>query len=291
MIKQWCFAIWIILIAAPLSAAETVDFYGLGYLSSIDYKQSALKKSAKQQGAYGFLRYGLYHELEAAVDKTTIEYQSIAFDPEIVQYDYNFVYSNYMISAWKLSLGFHTLKSEDTTTTDGKTFYLGLNRYQPFSWNVGLDLFQSIYPDYYKASEKELQVTQFSPHFGFFFCGGKCYSETVASIIQLPPEIAGVEKEKGPKTSFRETISIHFSKWTLKGFYWGGIQQFAVRDKGFVLFNSAEKHLGGYGLSAVIPVFNTAHITVARSQEQFEDTYSQEEATASITSVTLGLSL
>jgi hypothetical protein len=293
MVKYWYIWIWLIISATPALAVENFSFYGLLYSSGISYKNSAIKKDATQMGAYLFLGFPLKHELEVERDSTGINYQDEALDRKLVlnkkleQTDSTLVYSSYWAQAWKIALGLHTVKSDDKATDKGKVTYLGLDYYRPYLWSLGLDLFQSVYPDY--LTTETLTINQLSPRLGLFFCQAKCYSETVGYLITLPSSVSGTKSSK-TVTSWRETISFSSQGWTIKGFYWQGTQQFVVRDRVFILFNTVEKHLGGYGGSVSIPIATSGQITFSGAQEKFKDPGSSEESTASVIAASLGAS-
>ncbi len=237
--KKIIFSFLILFIPLVTRAQAQVRLDGVGYFMSLSYSQSENKKDGFVAGSYCYLGFGLNHSVESVIDHTKINYEN---DYAIDQWDATLIYTHYGL-ADNYRLGAHYLITDDPLTDHGIAIFGGMKHYVPYQWSAGLDGYVTFYGNY----EPRLAVAQLTPQAGFYFARGinsGFYSEIKGFYIRLSDEVGLNKKDY---FSIKETIRYYAGNLTLSVFGWAGEQAFAIQNDGMLLYNIAEKHIGGYG--------------------------------------------
>jgi len=267
--------------AAPASAQSQWDvlFHG----TRISYEESQVKDAGTVLGFYGTYGTGYRHLVEVGATRTGIDYLD---GVRLEQTDAALAYSLYGTHGAG-RLGVHIISSTDPLTDGGILLFGGASRYRVGVWSVGAEGVWSSYPDY----DGGLEALQVAPSLGFTVHAGgdRALGATVRSyLIHLSREMGLGDTDF---VSLEATVVYTAGPVTLSGFAWGGEQAFAVRSGGFLAYNLAERHTGGYGGGVRWVMTPRSALSAGLYIERFEDMEVLGEAWARTLSVSLGFTL
>ena len=231
--------------------------------TSIKYDaNNTLQEDAVVTGVRLGLNVDFIHAFEFALDSTNISNDS---GSSLKQYDYTGVYT-YFTTTWKAKAGLHYIESEHDASNKGATLITGFNTFTPYTGNYGVDFYYTSFPQYGDLSiagkingyteESQLTILQITPRGGINFADEMLYAEFEANSIQPSsnPEI-----KESSYSSVKGSLHLFYKDWTLSSYLWVGSEVFAVKNGGFSMFNSTDKHIRGSGGSvnyAPSPTFN-----------------------------------
>ncbi|MGA2497097.1 MAG: hypothetical protein ABSH20_05120 [Tepidisphaeraceae bacterium] len=249
----------------PVAGSQRLFRFGaMPYFDYIDYHNSSVKKQAYASGVYGFAGLGPNHLVEGEVDYIN---RADGDFPDLHQWDYTLVYSNFSIPNWKFRVGGHYIDTSDAPSRGGKVAIAGAEYYVAGKWDAGLDAYYSRYNDF----NPRMEVYQFSPHLGFeFLRGGDHHFRNDLKVhwIDLGEDV-GVGGRR--LFSVDDRLAFMWKQWTFGASGWIGRQTFAVRNDGFSVYNLAEEHKGGCGLDAGYALGEHAAMTVRATREFFSE--------------------
>ncbi|MBF0351242.1 MAG: hypothetical protein HQM11_09415 [SAR324 cluster bacterium] len=174
----------------PLSgfAQSNTAISATAYVSSMTFDNSLLKDSAIQTGVYLYVGQGLNNVFEGAVDyysqsnlPVTVGGVEYAQD-DLTQTDYSFAYNNYGINSVKIRVGAHYIDTSHDATDGGYVLFTGANYYVPLQWNFGVDVYQSVYPNFEVTTSATTATTS-----GTTTSGTTGTSTTTTTTNPLPP--------------------------------------------------------------------------------------------------------
>ena len=259
-----------------LSQATPMKFSTSIYSAGLNYDKSTIKKDGYVAGIYGYLGIGLQHSLELGLDYTHINYKNNLDDLD--QTDLTFIYTNYSFPKIKAKMGFHYIDSDDKYSDGAYTVILGLDRYEPYRWNVGVDLFYTKYDDYINLNgSKGLDVYQGTLKAGFYFGNyytyGSFYAELLGTFISHS-EDAGFGKSfsslEGRLSYFKGGLSATVSAWS-------GERSFFIDRGGFVVFNLKEKYKYGSSFSLGYSFFRNLGVKASVNYQKYEEPYNPDD--------------
>lgn len=234
------------------------------YAGSVDYRRSPVKEDAVFGGLYTYLGFGMEHLVEAAFDRVALDFD---VGGTLRQNDVTIAYSNFSRPGWKLRAGGHFVSGDERFGGDGWVGFLGAHHFEGQAWETGVDLYRSNF-DNPGSSDGIWQV---SPHVGFTARSSPAHgfrNDLTAHLIYLDRN-PGLNRQDF--ASVEEKLTYFWNRWSLSAYGWAGEQVFAVRDSGFLVYNLAEKHKGGRGLSARYAFGATTAVTLKTARELFND--------------------
>jgi hypothetical protein len=248
----------------PVDNNSAFRFGVTPYVGYIDYHNSTVKKQAYTSGVYGFAGLGPEHLVEGEADYINREDRYI---PDLRQWDYTLVYSNFSIPGWKFRLGGHYIDNNDPPSDGAWVTITGAHYYVPGKWDAGLDAYYSRYDSFIP----QLDVYQLSPHLALeFLRSGDHHFRNDLRVhwIDLGEDV-GVGRQQ--LLSVEDRIAFVWRQWTFGASGWTGQQTFAVRNDGFTVYNLAEKHRGGFGLDVSYALNNHVALTLRANREFFSE--------------------
>lgn len=261
-----------------LSYAQEVKNYRIDLVLSgtpLVYKNSLYKKSGYYLSSYLYLGYGLSHLLEAQADMTRIKLKPTG---EVKQSDYTLSYTNFSIKNLKLRGGAHYIDTNDILTKGGYVGFGEVSLYKLYKYEFGLEGYVSVYPEYPKLQGKGIQVYQINPKGGVTF--GDYYKYGSFYLFLRPYAIILSDEFYNKKNyySLEGSLSYYYKNITLTAFGYAGEQIFPVKNGGFVVYNVAERRLGGGGASARVVFGRKASLTFTTALDRFKDIGSENKA-------------
>jgi len=247
----------------PPDIHRSVRLTASAYYAYTDYQRSLYKAHAHSTGLHAHLGIGSAHAFEVEVDRLDLHYHAL---PTLRQWDATLAYANYSVPHLKLRLGGHYLASEDPWTDQGWVAFAGAHSYGRDRWEAGLDAAFSKYPNYPEG----LDVVQLDPRLGVALWRSPqtaLRAELRAYWIHPTRALTG----QRDLFSLEPRLSLDWRRWTCSAFGWVGEQVFALRQDGFLLFNLAEEHQGGYGAEVRRALSSQCAFTLRASREQFTD--------------------
>ncbi len=248
--------------APPVVGSARLFRFGVTpYFAHLDYHNSSVKQQANAGGVYGYASYGTEHLLEAEADYIN---RSDRFVPDLHQWDYTLVYSNFSIPGWKFRIGGHYIDTNDEPSDGAYTVIAGAQYYVTGKWDAGLDAYYSRYNGF----DPKMDVYQLSPHLGLeFLRSGEHHFRNDLKVhwIDLGEDV-GVGRHL---FSVDDRLAFMWKQWTFGASGWIGRQTFAVRSDGFSVYNLAERHKGGCGLDIGYGLGDHASVTVRATREFF----------------------
>ena len=240
------------------------------YTGGLSYDKSLIKDDGYVVGVYGYWGIGLEHSLEAGLDYTHINYKNN--NPDLDQTDITLVYTNYSFPKLKLRGGFHLIDSDDQLSDGGYTIILGADKYEPYKWDVGLDLFYTRYGDYINLDgSKGLDVYQGTVRAGFYFGNyytyGSFYAQILGTYISHSDD-AGFGKSF---SSVEGKLSYFKGMFSVTGSAWAGERSFFVDNGGFVVYNLREKYKYGASLKIGYTINKNLGVSASASYQKFEE--------------------
>ena len=270
-----------------LQAGNTISVYGGG----IDYTDS-IKDTGFFAGAY-FQNSSLKNKIELGYERTEISYIDDTLE-NIEQNDFSIAWDHYVGQNFLFRLGGHYIDSNGVDTDRVYTAFAGAKYYQGYDFDIGLDGYYSDYSDYRRADGTTgLNVMQVEPSIGFGFgnyqsCMGSAYLRTYYTYIQSDRVEGGSVKDSYHSGGL---VLQHFKgNWTNGIGGWIGKQVFAVKNKGFTVFNLAEERKGGFALSSSYAFSKSTSLRLQYAYESFEEIVASNDITdASTTTMSLFL--
>jgi len=210
------------------------------YYLPINYKDSGVRNNSSLTGIYGAFEPDLNNRFELALDYSDLNY---IFNFKIKQYDFTFAYTNESIPEWKFRLGGHYIISDDALTDQSYVLFGGVGKYKFRKWDAVFNVYFSNYTEY----DPSFMAIQLSPNFGLNFSFDRTqgvYFNTQVDFIMLSEKIIS---DKQNYFSIKETITYYNSKISVSAYALLGEQKFAVRQYGFLVYNSADLIKAGLG--------------------------------------------
>lgn len=232
--------IFLILVFTSIVGAQYVTI--MPYHLPIIYKDSGVRENSSLTGVYGAFQSDLNNKFELAFDYSDLNYIS---NFKIKQYDFTFAYTNESIPEWKFRAGGHYIISDDALTDQAYILFAGVGKYRFRSWDANVEVYYSNYNGYTPS----FNAIQFSPSFGLTFPFDKTqglYFNSSANYIMLSKKILSDKKNY---FSLQETLTYYNNKFSISAYALFGEQKFAVRQKGFLVYNVSDLMKNGYGIS------------------------------------------
>lgn len=269
------------LMAAPASAAGLCS-YATVYSSYLAYSNSDLKDDAWTSTAYLNVGDCQSNSVELAIGTTKLHYTTL---PDLDQKDYTIAYTNtnQLLANHTIRAGFHYIDSDDLLTDGGKIYFLKDTYIVPNKWNVGLEIDYSDYSD----SSTNLGVLQLTPHYGMFFSAlsRRIYSESKFNYIHKN-ETVGESMDNF--YSFAQEFSLREGAMDYKVSGWAGQEAFAVKNSGFVVYNLADRYLGGVGAEFGYNFANTLRLALNLNQQWLDHSWVDDAASVTAATVSFG---
>jgi hypothetical protein len=269
-----------VLITAKCSARSETPLTRdlLLYHTPVDYRNTPYKKHALAEGIYYYYGIGGTHAFEAEFDRTKIDYTT---DFKYDQKDITFAYSQYAPGK-KTRVGIHLAKTS-TVIDNGLTVFAGSSRYRSNGMDSQLDISVSGYAGYSPYTT----VLQITPAAGRTFESGKdssVYLQTKIYTIYTSNQAGGDSKHfysvEQTATYKRRNIAVSVSGWA-------GKQMLAVRNDGFVVYNTLETRKGGYGISISYDMPGESKLAIFAKRETFSDPGAENRASAEQTGLSV----
>jgi hypothetical protein len=255
-------------LGTPLALAAQSQWDMLLHGSSLAYLDSQVKDKGYAVGVYGTFGAHWMHLVEVGGAFTNIQYLS---GYTLEQVDLTAAYSRFWARG-SGRLGGHIISSTDPLTDGGVVLFGGASAYKVGAWSAGADAALSNYSSYGEG----LRVAQIAPSAGFTKGDGsgtrllsgliKGYYINLSDDLSLETGLDGRSF-----LSAEASVSLTAGAVTVSGFAWGGEQAFAVRQGGFLVFNLAELHTGGYGGGLRWVLSPRAALSAGVYVERFED--------------------
>ncbi len=287
------------LISGFVRAAEWNAYSNL-YATYIDFQNSKVKDNGWALTGYLAFKDNYHHSLEFGLSQTHVNYkneetltqikkkrvvllqQSVS---DIDQTDFNFVYTNInqILSNHIFKIGFHYINSDDELTDQGKIFYFQGSHYVPYLWNAGLEFAYSRYDN----SPLKINVFQVRPHIGFYFniLEKRIYGETRFYYIHADKVIGSSIKNC---YSLEQMVSSYIGRLDFMLSGWLGQQIFAVKNESFVVYNLADKYLGGLEFELGYKITDNLRTSFDINQQWLEHVEYNDKASQSIFTISIG---
>ncbi len=263
-----------------------IKYVAVPYVGYINYVNS-IRDKGEMTGLYNYLGIGLYHSVEGELDYTKIKYKTL---PDLNQYDFTLLYTNYRIKNSKIRAGYHYISSDDKYTDEGHIFTAGYTYYRWYSYDIGIDLNYTYYKNYRVGAKKGLSIYQVTPEGGYYFGDyyryGSFYGKIKGYYIKLSDDL-GSGKEF---YSLEGSLDYFYKKYVLGVSGWAGEQSFAVRNHGFVVYNLAEKYKRGFSVYMKYILNKNINFTGKYSQNTFKERGTDKDSTANSFVFTVGAS-
>jgi tetratricopeptide (TPR) repeat protein len=241
----------------PLTASVTP------YYAYLDYGSQSIKSYGNTWGVYG--RLAALNSLEAAYEYTNLQFRD-GFNLD--QHDMTMVFSYLRRPNLKLRVGGHAIDTTDVFTDGAWTLLAGAHYYVTNVWDVGVDTYFTRYEDH-PVNQSIVQIT---PHVGIQQVtprGATVRLDVRGHYINTDEEVGGLGTEDFYSLEARLGWSCNRLGLALTA--WTGEQAFAVRQDGFVIYNLAERHDGGYGGEIAFRLRENSILTARIADEQSTD--------------------
>lgn len=259
----------------PPAAAPEIQsaFTLLPNVGWLDYGGSSVKRNGIAAGLYA--SYGRINLYEFSAENTHVNYRT---GEDLDQQDYTLAYTHFGIPNWKFRVGSHLIGSSDDFGNGSWILFGGAHYYALNRFDLGADYYHSQYTD----GATTLNVDQVTPQLAF-----EQYLDAVTKTrLEVVGHFIAVDQDLGLGRqqfySFEPRWRVDRDRWGIAAFGWTGRQTYAVRRDGFVVFNLAEEHRGGYGVDFVYRPGLRTQITLRAANEIFSDFGTGLETHASI---------
>jgi len=236
------------------------------YHAPINYDEESFRKDGKTTGLYAAYRSASGYVWEGAVEKTHVSYKKSPVPcwvwPDLDQTDFTLALTRNRQSSHAYRFGLHAISSDDNDTDEAFTLFAGFSRYHPYDDSYGGSVYYSHYPNI------DLQVWQAVPKVGKYL-GDPITTGTF--LIQGKLNLIAIEAGNSYFSAEGE-VSWYYRDVSLSLGAWGGTQLYAVRDDGFVVYNSADKHTGGVTFQAGYALTDNTRLNISIDQEQVRET-------------------
>ena len=233
------------------------------YYGYINYGSNSIKRDGHVSGLY--MNRTKINSLEFAVEHINIEYRD---DVDLQEVDFitNFNYNE--INNLRLRIGGRGTSANSRFINGAWAAFLGAHLNKPKVWELGVDTYFS----QYDRLSPNKTIFQMSPRIALEnqpTTDTRVLLEFKTHYINTEKDIVGTAQEDFYSSEVR--LQIDVDRWTWSVFGWTGEQTFAVRQDGFLIFNLAELHTGGYGTDLTRTFKNDSYATLRFNGEQFSD--------------------
>ncbi len=250
--------------------------YGAIYGTYLNYDNSKIKDDGYGVTAYGSIGDGQHHDVELGLSQLHLNYKSGYSDLD--QTDFTLAYTNTSMVHPNVSIraGAHYITTDDDLSDNGWAIFADMTYFKTYDWNGGLEVTYSTYDNV-----RYFDLWQFSPHAGRYFMGRRLYLEARGYYINLRNhEDIALPLEN--YYSGEVSGSYFMGPWTFKVSGWAGQQMFAVKNKGFVVYNLTEKYKGG-----ATGEINYRHRNILCGLDLSWNTYDEVETTRTVNQTVL----
>ena len=247
---------------ATSTQAPTLVVTAVPNVAWIDYGGSSIKRHGIAGGLYASV--GRLNLLEASFENTHINFRTGA---DIDQQDYVLAYNHFAVPNWKFRAGTHWIGSSDSFGNGSWIAFGGAHRLALDRFDFGADYYHSRYAD----ATTSLNVDQVTPQAAFeqyLDPATKMRLETLGYAIFVDRDL-GLGRQQFYSVESRWRLDR--AGWGIAAFGWAGRQTYAVRRDGFIVFNLAEEHRGGYGLDFILRRGARTQLTLRAVDEIFSD--------------------
>jgi len=235
----------------------------LPFYAYLHYGDASIKSQANIEGAYFYLS-NPRALLEFNGQEGDFAYRT---GSQLSQQDYTTILTLYPLANVRFRFGNHTIANDDPLRSNGEVWFAGLHYFEKERWEAGVDAYVSRYSSY----TPPLTIAQITPRVS--------YHITPTSWVEARGYYIHSNADLGLGTenfySAEARLSKVFGFLTLSAFGYGGNQIFAVRNDGFIVWNLAEEHHGGFGADAIFKLNEHADFTVRIADELFKDLSTQ----------------
>jgi len=279
--RGWRVAFLFALASWPAMAQAQSQTDGLVHGAALRFSSTSEKRAGSVVGVYG--SYGReWRELfEVGAARTALDYRD---GSSFSQSGLVAAYNRFGARASGRA-GAHLLASNDPITAGGVALFAGANAYRVGAWSAGTDVTWSRYPN----DGAGLDVWQFAPTVGWTVRDATATRFLSAMVrgyaIALSDDMGLGARHYG---SGEASLALTAGAVTVSGFGWAGEQAFAVRQGGFLVFNVAEQHTGGYGGGARWVVTSKAALSAGAYVERFLDPATGRDASATALTASFG---
>jgi hypothetical protein len=226
-----------------LTFATDVKAYVSPYITYISYDNSKFKRDGYSFTLYGSLSFKrATHVLEFAYGNTHLNYKNSYTDWN--QNDYALAYTNYMFFPYYFKVGYHYISTPNTDISDNtQVYFADLGYIKRYKWTAGAGI-------YYSNYQRDIDVLQFTPHFGKCFWKDYYrgfYVSVDANWINAD-DVSKIGLSKNNYYSAGLSVSYFTPKYSVGAKGWLGEAIFKVDNGGFVVYNLKEKYKGGAGI-------------------------------------------
>ncbi len=279
--RAWRVALLFGLAAQPAVARAQSQIDGLVHGAALRFSSTSEKRAGGVLGVYG--SYGReWRELfEVGAARTALDYRD---GSSFSQSGLVAAYNRFGARASGRA-GAHLLSSNDPITSGGVALFAGASAYRVGAWSAGADVTYSRYPN----DGAGLDVWQVAPSAGWTV-GNAAATRFLSAVVRgyaiaLSDDMGLGARQYG---SGEASLAATWRAVTVSGFGWVGRQAFAVRQGGFLVFNVAEEHTGGYGGGLRWVVTPKAALSAGAYVEQFLDPATRANASATSLTASFG---
>jgi tetratricopeptide (TPR) repeat protein len=252
------------------------------YIGSIRYDNTSVKDYAWVGGVNGWLDLHGTHFFEAGLDALEVTYQQY---PRLGQIDVTAAYANASVDGLRLRVGGHAVETDDPPTDGAWVGFAGMEWRTSPRTSVGLDGYVTRYPEFGPS----LDVVQLNPRLRVDLARGADWTvrlELSGDWMHTDRLVAGLEQQNFFSGGGR--LSLFWRRWSVTTAGWAGQQAFAVRNRGYTVFNIAEEHTAGAAIEIQRALGKHWIAAFRARRELFRETFTGVRAAESLCLGTIG---
>ena len=221
------------------------------------------------------------YSIELSYENTDFEYinqdddnstaDSNSTTDKLKQTDLAISYSQLISKNYKINAGAHYITGDNNESHDAKVYFLGLKYFKKNRFDIGADLAYSTYDNNATADD----VRQIRVYAGMTFGNykskmGKFITKVGATMI-YPQYTDSNSTLKSRYSSYDLTVTQLKGAFINKLSWWSGKQMYAVKDRGFTVYNLNELHETGLTISSRYTIDKDMGLMLSYTKEQFID--------------------
>lgn len=226
---------------------------------------------------------GLYSKFSTPNYSVELNYENMNLEDinssvdKIKQTDLVARYSQLLSDYYKLNAGAHFIKSDNNESHDAKVYFLGVKYFKKNRFDVALDIVYSTYDNNATADDvRQIRLSTGKTFGNYKSKMGKFIAKVGARMIYLKYTDSNSTLDSR-NSSYDLSLTQFKGAFINKISWWSGDQLYAVRDRGFSVYNLDELHETGITLSSRYSITKDMGLMLSYTKENFIDLELDEE--------------
>ena len=246
------------------------------YFVSLGYDTQEEKDSGTLIGLYSNVTYKKI-SLELFFEQTNIGWKNKS-TTDLAQTNFGGV-ATWFSGEYAFKLGINNLSTTEVNTDAGRAIILGVKRSKYYNWDLGIDVFNTTYPDYQNVG---VGIWQFTPYWGKWF---RSFYFKLIGYLVIPSisdsNASGDDRLGKMNKSVEASLSYYYKSINITFLYWTGDQFWVIKNGGFILVNATDIYSSGFKVELGKQLNTNIGVKISYGQSSYEVSSNAKDSTSS----------